>query len=143
MTIVKTFRKAMLPQYGLNGTKVVGFGTDEVDGEEITTNAGLDAAFVKVPKVCSVSYMRGPKVHPYLPRYKMCAITDVAVNYTPDGNYAIFDDGMPVAVELRVSFMETKLLFAEDVGEVYGKAQITAKSGTPTGGFDENVGGGY
>jgi hypothetical protein len=143
MTIVKTFRKAMLPQYGLNGTKVVGFGTDEVDGEEVTTNAGLDAAFIKVPKVCSVSYMRGPKIHPYLPRYKMCAITDVAVNYTPDGNYAIFDDGMPVAVELRVSFMETKLLFAEDVGEVYGKPQITAKSGTPTGGFDENVGGGY
>ena len=142
MAIVKTFRKAMLPQYGLKGTKVTGYGTDK-GNDDVTTNEALDAAFVKVPKVCSVSYMRGGQIHPHLPRYKMCAITDVVVNYTPDGNYAIFDDGMPVAVELTVSFLETKLIFSEDVGSVYGKKQITAESGIETGGFDENVGGGY
>jgi hypothetical protein len=45
----------------------------------------------------------------------MCAITDVQVNYTPDGNYATFNDGAPVAYELKLSFMETKLVFAEDI----------------------------
>ena len=131
MTIIRTFRKAMLPQYGLQGKEVVGYGTDKLDDEKkITTNKALDAAFVKVPKVCSVHYMRGGDVHPFLPRYKMCAITDVAVNYTPDGNYAIFEDGMPVAVELKVSFMETKLIFSEDVGNVYGKKLKRVNSNT-------------
>ena len=141
MTIIRTFRKAMLPQYGLQGKEVVGYGTDKDDKDKkITTNKALDAAFVKVPKVCSVHYMRGGDVHPFLPRYKMCAITDVAVNYTPDGNYAIFEDGMPVAVELKVSFMETKLIFAEDVGNVYGNKLKRVNSNTfeqlpDTGGY--------
>ena len=131
MTIIRTFRKAMLPQYGLQGKEVTGYGTDKDDeNKKITTNKALDAAFVKVPKVCSVHYMRGGDVHPFLPRYKMCAITDVAVNYTPDGNYAIFEDGMPVAVELKVSFMETKLIFSEDVGNVYGKKLKRVNSNT-------------
>ena len=141
MTIIRTFRKAMLPQYGLQGKEVTGYGTDKDDeNKKITTNKALDAAFVKVPKVCSVHYMRGGDVHPFLPRYKMCAITDVVVNYTPDGNYAIFEDGMPVAVELKISFMETKLIFAEDVGNVYGNKLKRVNSNTfeqlpDTGGY--------
>ena len=59
--------------------------------------------------------MRGDKIHPILPEYKMCAITDVQINYTPDGNYAVYSDGNPVAVELKVNFLETKLVFAEDI----------------------------
>ena len=45
----------------------------------------------------------------------MCAITDVNVNYTPDGNYASIRRGPMAAVELKLSFMETKLVFSEDV----------------------------
>ena len=45
----------------------------------------------------------------------MCAITDVNVNYTPDNVYATIDRNMPVATELKISFMETKLVFSEDV----------------------------
>ena len=108
-SIVKTFKKAMLPQYQLGAHKVL--------GESGQDNAAIEASFIKVPKVCKVAYMRGSSVHPHLPKYKMCAITDVSVNYTPDGNYAVYGDGYPVAVELKVSFMETKLIFSEDVSE--------------------------
>ena len=38
------------------------------------------------------------------------------VNYTSDGTYATYSDGAPVAVELRLNFMETKLIFADEVG---------------------------
>ena len=48
-------------------------------------------------------------------RYKTCAITKVSVNYAPDGVYATFEDGSPVATELQVSFLETKLVFAEEI----------------------------
>ena len=61
--------------------------------------------------------MRGGERNRFLPRYKMCAITDVNVNYTPDNVYATFDRSSPVAVEIKISFMETKLVFSEDIAE--------------------------
>ena len=123
--IVRTFRKCMLPSFSLGGSPVLGFG--ESDTKDVNENRALEASFIKVPKVCQVTYMRGEKQHPHLPAYKMCAITDVAVNYTPDGNYAVYNDGMPVATELKVSFMETKLLFSEDV-DIYWQGNETMNS---------------
>jgi hypothetical protein len=60
--------------------------------------------------------MRGANEHQVLPRYKMLAVTEVSVNYTPDGAYATYrDDGQPVAIELTLNFQETKINFAEEV----------------------------
>lgn len=103
--IINTFRKAMLPKY------------EGVTSVFDIKNDGIQAAFIKVPHLCKVAYMRGGGIHPYLPSYKLCAITDMNVNYTPDNNYSTFAGGGPVAYELKVSFMETKLVFAEDFGE--------------------------
>ena len=105
--IIKIFKKAMLPQYKLGeGVKVFGMENDS-----------LEAGFIQVPKVCAVNFMRGAGRNNYLPRYKMCAITDVNVNYTPDNVYATFNQSSPVATELKLSFMETKLVFSEDIEE--------------------------
>ena len=109
--ICQIFKRAMLPTYSIEGTEVLGQNKEP----DKSVNRAVQAAFVKIPKLCKVQFMRGDVVSKYLPRYKMCAITDVAVNYTPDGNYAVYDDGSPVAVELAISFMETKLVFAEDI----------------------------
>ena len=106
-SIINIFKKAMLPQYTL-GTDVSVFNQK---------NDGLQAGFIQVPKVCAVNFMRGSGRNRFLPRYKMCAITDVNVNYTPDNVYATIDRNMPVATELKISFMETKLVFSEDVEE--------------------------
>ena len=105
--IIKIFKQAMLPQYKL-GKDVKVFGQE---------NDALQAGFIQVPKVCAVNFMRGNDRNRFLPRYKMCAITDVNVNYTPDNVYATIDRNMPVATELKISFMETKLVFSEDVQE--------------------------
>ena len=59
--------------------------------------------------------MSGSGINPHVPQYKMCAITNVDVNYTPDGSWSTYGDGAPVAIQLTVSFQETKLLFSEDV----------------------------
>ena len=108
--ICQIFKRAMLPTYSIEGTEVLNQNKDKQ-----SQNRAIEAAFVKIPKVCKVQFMRGDRENDFLPKYKMCAITDVAVNYTPDGNYAVYDDGSPVAVELAISFMETKLVFAEDI----------------------------
>jgi hypothetical protein len=45
----------------------------------------------------------------------MCAITQVDINYTPDGTYATYEDGSMVAIELSVAFQESKLIFSSEV----------------------------
>ena len=106
-TIIRIFKRAMLPEYKLGETEV--FGTEGDD------NGAIEAGFIKVPKVVNINYMRGGERNRFLPRYKMCALTDVNVNYTPDNVYATFNESSPVAVEIKLSFMETKLVFAEDI----------------------------
>ena len=73
--------------------------------------------WIRVPDLCKFTFMRGDKPHPYIPQFKPCAIQAVEVNYTPDGTYATYQglDGAPVAVELRVNFMETKIIYANEV----------------------------
>ena len=104
--ICKIFKMCTLPSR--NPGKVFGF-----------ENRGTANDFIAVPNLCQVSFMRGPKEHKALPRYKMCAITSVDVNYTPDGAYATYDDndnpGQPVAIELSIGFQETKLVFSEEI----------------------------
>jgi len=101
--IINTFRAAILPNFA--------------DGDELTFGrANTTAAnFIKVPNVCKVSFMRGSDLNPDVPQYKMCAMTKVDINYTPDGTYATYKDGTMVAYELTLSFDETKLIFSEEV----------------------------
>jgi hypothetical protein len=59
--------------------------------------------------------MRGSGLNTDVAQYKMCSITQVDVNYTPDGAYATLEGGEMVAIGLTVSFQETKLIFANEV----------------------------
>jgi len=101
--IIKEFKRAMLPSYGAGPEGVFGI-----------KNSAIGSSFIKVPKLCLVQYMRGSDPHPHLPQYKLCAITDMNVNFTPDNNYSTFSGGGPVSYELKLNFMETKLVFSED-----------------------------
>lgn len=107
--IINQFRKAMLPSFG-DDTTLKGFGgAVQLGGRNIQQN------FIQVPNFCKVSFMRGGGLNPDVPQYKMCAITQVDINYTPDGTYATYEDGSMVAIELSVAFQESKLIFASEV----------------------------
>lgn len=102
--IVQVFRKASMPSYDV--------GLDASTTNQVGLQGGNT---IGVPSMCRVSFMRGSKLHEWLPQYKTCAIQKVTVNYTPDGAYATFGDGSPVATELTVSFLESKLIFGEEI----------------------------
>ena len=107
--IVKVFKACTLPLR--DPGQVMGFN----DADK-PINKGIVSAFIGVPNLCRVSFMRGATEHKVLPRYKMLAVTEVDVNYTPDGTYATYrNDGQPVAIELTINFQETKINFAEEV----------------------------
>jgi hypothetical protein len=101
--IINVFRKAMLPSFAKSG--------------DITFSEGTNLAnnFIRTPDVCKITFMRGGVRNPDVPQYKMCAITNVEINYTPDGTYATYGDGTMVAYGLSLSFQEMKLVFAEEV----------------------------
>ena len=105
-------------------TTNVGGGTDEAKKSQI--NLGSRDNWIQVPDLCKFTFMTGPEPNGNIIQFKPCAISGVEVNYTPDGTYATYagqsdftKGGVPVAVELRLNFMETKLIFADEVDVGY------------------------
>ncbi len=111
--IYQTFRKASLPSFGGKDEKSKpGEGADDTFQEQTNT---LENNWIRVPNLCKFTFMKGGSTHPYLIQFKPCAMQKVEVNYTADGTYATYSDGAPLSVELTLNFMETKVIFRQDV----------------------------
>lgn len=123
--IIGTFKKVALPSFGPNpgGPTDLKGVLDALSGSTKNSNTN----YIGVPGLCTVQFMKGAALHPFLPQYKVCAITDVSINYTPDGTYSTLDQflsplgdqvleaGAPVAVELNLEFSETKLVYSQEI----------------------------
>lgn len=70
--------------------------------------------FLKAPEVFKLEYMNGGKPHPYLNKFKICALRGMVVNYTPSGTYATYTDGAPINMTLGLTFQELTPIYAED-----------------------------
>ena len=127
--IIKTFRKASMPSWGSEDTDLLS-GESKVnqqnEGKGSQINLGGKDNWIHVPKLCKFTFMTGSKANRHIIQYKPCAISAVEVNYTPDGTWTSYNNpghpadidvagSPPVAVELRLNFMETKLIFADEV----------------------------
>lgn len=61
----------------------------------------------------------GLTLHPYLNKFKRCALKDFSVNYTPDGQYMTYaQDGSMTAYELSMTFCELDPVLANDYEDV-------------------------
>jgi len=74
---------------------------------------------LKAPHTFRIQYKTSTEDHPYLNRFKECALTNCSVNYTPDGQYMSYDDSDPsgrsmTAYELSLSFQELEPIFDDD-----------------------------
>lgn len=100
--ICNTFKKNMLPTFG--------------------------GQFIKVPNIVKVTFMTGNNPNEFVSQFKPCAVTNVSVNYTPDGSWATYGGvsegdeasgksilGAPVSTSLTIQFKELKMLFADDI----------------------------
>lgn len=48
-----------------------------------------------------------------IPRISTCALVGIAVNYVGSGQYATFNDGMPVHINLQLTFKEMDIIYRE------------------------------
>jgi hypothetical protein len=72
--------------------------------------------FLKAPHTFKIQYMYGSKEHPYIGQIKECGLQNLAVNYTPEGQYATYYDGPMVSYEIQMTFQELEPVFNEDYG---------------------------
>jgi hypothetical protein len=81
------------------------------------------ALFLKSPRIFTLEYIyRGTGSentggqHPYLNKFKPCALTDFSVNYTPDGSYATFEEtGSLTSFEITANFTEVMPIYDTDI----------------------------
>lgn len=72
--------------------------------------------FLTSPRLFKLVYIyKDGGQHPYLNKFKPCAMSNFQVNYTPDGSYATFDKtGSLTAYDLTMSFSEVMPIYASD-----------------------------
>lgn len=93
--IIRTFKKNMTAR----------------KGDPSEAGGGL---FVKAPNVFKLEYMSGGKQHPFLHRFKPCALTQMSVNYNGSAQYATYSDATPVHMQMTLQFQELSPLYSED-----------------------------
>jgi len=86
-TIIKAFKRNMAPK-------------------------GAGGNFLKTPNIFEIQYVG--KARDYLNRMKLCALQNVSVNYTGEGNWATYQDGSPISMLLTLSFTEVMPIYNED-----------------------------
>ena len=91
--------------------------------------------FLKSPHTFEVEFLkrvtdeRGVVVsetNPFIGKKKECALTNVSVDYTPNGTYSTYDDGVMTAYKMSLTFKELEAVYNDDYEE--GRS---IKSGLP------------
>ena len=78
--------------------------------------------FLKAPHTFELKYQgRNAKGdQPYLNKFKECALTNCGVQYTPDGNYNTFNDGVMTSYSMQLTFNELTPIYNDDYSELDG-----------------------
>ena len=77
--------------------------------------------FLKSPHTFQLAYkFRGDggegRTHPFLNKFKECALQSFGVQYTPTGNYSTFSDGVMSQYNITMTFTELEPVFNDDYG---------------------------
>jgi hypothetical protein len=67
------------------------------------------------PSEFDVFYYQGGLENPNLHRHTSCVLQDMTINYTPNGNFTTFDNGMPTQINVTLNFRELALLTKDKI----------------------------
>ena len=90
---------------------------------------GAGNAFLKSPNIFELRYRKGITDHPFLNRFKQCALTNMSVNYTGEGVYATYSDATPVSMVMTLDFKELVPIYADDYADVTSANQLLTTKG--------------
>jgi len=75
----------------------------------------INGFFYVPPAVFDISFLQNGLVNENINKLKECVLTDVTVNYAPNGTWSTYGDGMPVQTTLNLSFKEIELVDSDDI----------------------------
>jgi hypothetical protein len=73
------------------------------------------------PSEFDISYYQNGEENPNLHKHASCVLTDMNINYTPNGVFSTFDDGSPTQINVTLSFRELALVTKEKIGMTPGE----------------------
>jgi hypothetical protein len=92
-----------------------------VSGDQNAGNTGLAGGpsyFLGTPNVFSLKYETGGnKPIRGMPLFKACALTEVNINYTPEGQWMAYEGGQPTSYTMTLKFNELEPIYNTDYGK--------------------------
>lgn len=85
-----------------------------------STGAGA-GLFLNTPDVFKITYRSGNKDHPFLNRFKICALIGMSVDYAASGTYSTYPDATPTHMKMSLVFKELTPIYAEDYKDLEQK----------------------
>ena len=67
------------------------------------------------PSEFDIFYYANGRENLNLHRHTSCVLTDLSINYTPNGAFTSFDDGMPTQINVSMGFKELSLLTKDKI----------------------------
>lgn len=67
------------------------------------------------PSEFDVFYYQGGLENPHIHRHTSCVLTEMSINYTPNGNFTTFDNGQPTQINVTLNFRELALLTKDKI----------------------------
>jgi hypothetical protein len=94
LNIIKTFKYHMHPEFKDNNNFVYIY-----------------------PSEFDIFYYQNGEENPNLHRHTSCVLTELNVNYTPNGAFTTFDNGMPTQINVTMNFRELALLTKDKIAD--------------------------
>lgn len=102
--------------------------------KNMAAQVAKDNIFLQTPNIFKLTYRKGNQNHPFLHRFKDCALSDMSVQYTGDNVYATYSDGTPISMIMNLTFKELMPIYSSDYE---GSDDGYDENGKPIG-FDDS-----
>ena len=99
-----------------NVKRIIRFFKQGSAARKISNMSGTRAntLFLGTPNVFKLSYKTGNEEISGLNKFKICALVNMSVVYAPDGQWASYDKGQPVSVQMSLNFQEIEPVYEDD-----------------------------
>jgi hypothetical protein len=122
-----TFGYRMTPrsqEEARNVRRIIRFFKQGSAARKMTGQAGEGSAFLKSPNVFKLKYRSAGKPIPGVNKFKICALTQFGVDYTPESQWTAYEDpsapGQPVSVIMNLQFNELEPVYESDYQDAKG-----------------------
>ena len=81
---------------------------------------GAKKLFLNSPNLFELSYVTGTSendLNPFMNKFKICALTGMQVNYTPNNSFMAYDNNMPTSYGVDLQFQELEPIWQSDYNE--------------------------